>query len=155
MGVLDEELAADEPARRLSPRVEGVELVASALLHHRHGRDAVAKGERGKKPLRAARIGCLEEDRRRDHRALDERAGQAGAPHFFHEGDHVEHGATATSEVLGNQESRPAERRHRLPHVWREAGRLEGEGLDALDRAMRLRQELLLGSRREVHVDLC
>ena len=105
----DEELraverAADLPAQCQSRRARArrrLRARASAQIRRPSAMSATARLLGGRSRA--------EQERRGDHRARDERAGEAGAPHLLGEEHDVEDGPVAAAEVAGDEQSRPAE----------------------------------------------
>jgi len=88
--VLDEELAAAEPPGHGALERDRVGIERATFFHQSQRRDALAGGQRRKQALLLRRARCREYERRRHHRARDERAGQADLAHLLDQHDDVE-----------------------------------------------------------------
>ena len=145
-------------ARRRSPRaVPSRRARARRRPRARRARRSGAPAPCRRRRASLGRRSRAEQERRRDHRARDVRAREAGAPHLLGQEHDVEDGPVAAAEVAGDEQSRPAELAELRPQraavlVQRLAsGRRLERAVAGEEVAGRALQESLAVGRAEVH----
>ena len=156
--IVYEELAAGDPAARLTRERDRLIVDRRAFLGERERADAVAAGQGWQVPLALRSAAGSGDERGGHHRALRVRARKARASHLLEEEGHVDHGAAAATIFRGNEEAGPSQHGDLLPELLGEAAlarhalRHDGGWALATKKVARgADEELLVGCEVEIH----